>query len=159
MIGIIVTGHGQFAGGLVSALKLLTGEPEALLAVDFEEGDDIGRLEEKLKAAVESLRSGCGSDSDGRDGCDSCDGILVMTDLRGGSPFNVSARLAVSQADLEVLTGTNLGMLVEAYMSRQMAAGVTELARTTASSGKDQVGYFEKVLSVSADDEDEIELD
>lgn len=150
MIGIIVTGHGQFATGLVSALKLLTGEPEALLAVDFAEGDDIGRLEEKLKAAIESLRSGGGCDSDG---------ILVMTDLRGGSPFNVSTRLSMGQADLEVLTGTNLGMLVEAYMSRQMAADVKELALSTAASGKDQVGYFEKEMTASADDEDEIELD
>ncbi len=147
MIGIIVTGHGQFATGLVSALKLLAGEPEALLAVDFEAGDDIGRLEEKLKAAIESL------------GGEACEGILVMTDLRGGSPFNVASRLSMEHPEVEVLTGTNLGMLVEAYMARQMAPDVKTLAVSTAASGKDQVGYFEKELVGSADDEDEIELD
>ncbi len=145
MIGIIVTGHGHFATGLVSALELLTGEPEALEAVDFEAGDDIGRLEEKLKAARESLGSS--------------DGILVMTDLRGGSPFNVASRMSMECPGLEVLTGTNLGMLVEVYMSRQMASDVKSLAVSTAASGKDQVGYFEKEQTVSADDEDEIELD
>lgn len=155
MIGIIVTGHGQFATGLVSALKLLAGEPEALLAVDFEAGDDIGRLEEKLKAAIESLGGEAydgGSDA-------SSDGILVMTDLRGGSPFNVASRLSMEHPGVEVLTGSNLGMLVEAYMARQMAQDVKTLAVSTAASGKDQVGYFEKELVGSADDEDEIELD
>jgi mannose/fructose-specific phosphotransferase system component IIA len=50
-------------------------------------------------------------------------------------------------------------MLVEAYMARQMAPDVKTLAVSTAASGKDQVGYFEKELVGSADDEDEIELD
>lgn len=157
MIGIIVTGHGQFATGLVSALKLLAGEPEALLAVDFEAGDDIGRLEEKLKAAIGSLGSG-NDEAEGRES-GSSDGILVMTDLRGGSPFNVASRLSMERPEVEVLTGTNLGMLVEAYMTRQMASDVKGLAVSTAASGKDQVGYFEKELVGSADDEDEIELD
>lgn len=146
MIGIIVSGHGHFATGLVSALKLLAGEPEALETVDFEAEDSIERLEEKQRAAISALAD--------------AEGILLMTDLRGGSPFNVAARLAMENSALEVVTGSSLPMLVEAYMSRQMFPSAAELAVSVAETGKNQAGYFEKSgMAASGDDDDEIELD
>ena len=51
MIGIVVTGHGNFASGIVSALKLLTGEPDALEAVDFEGSQSAETLEEVVRMA------------------------------------------------------------------------------------------------------------
>lgn len=147
MIGIIVTGHGDFATGVVSALKLLAGAPEALETVDFEGTQSAEALEESLREAAARVDGG--------------DGVLVMTDLKGGTPFNVSIRIAIGGYEkLEVVTGTNLPMLVEAYMSRMAMDDVNALARQIAASGKEQVQYFEKViLAASDDDEDEIELD
>lgn len=146
MLGIVVSGHGHFASGLVSALKLLAGEPDAVAVADFEAQDSIEILENKLKAAIDTLGE--------------TDGIMIMTDLQGGSPFNVSIRLAMTDERLEVVTGTNLPMLVEAYMTRPMYAGVAEFAEAIANTGKLQVSRFVKELSAgSDDDDDEIELD
>lgn len=144
MLGIVVSGHGHFASGLVSALKLLAGEPEALQTADFEARDSIEILEGKLRAAVSALGE--------------TDGIVIMTDLQGGSPFNVSMKLAMTDEKLEVVTGTNLPMLVEAYMSRPMLKNAAELAQAAVNAGKMSVSRLEKQAAADADD-DEIELD
>lgn len=145
MLGLIVSGHGHFAGGLVSALKLLAGEPEALQTVEFEAQDSIEILEEKIKAAVKAL--------------DDTDGIVIMTDLQGGSPFNVSMKLALADKKLEVVTGTNLPMLVEAYMSRSMYDDAETLSEAVTAAGKAQVNRLEKKTVSAFDEDDEIEFE
>lgn len=147
MIGIIVTGHGFFATGITSALKLLVGEPEQFEAVDFEPEDSIDTLTDHLQAAVEHLSG--------------CDGILLLTDLRGGSPYNVASRLCMAGKEgLEVLAGTNLPMLIEVYMARGMATDAAALADTALKAGSSQVVRFDRAALFTADeDDDECELD
>ena len=51
MIGLIVTGHGNFASGLTSSLKLIAGEPKNYVAVDFLESYSVDDLERELTKA------------------------------------------------------------------------------------------------------------
>ena len=83
MIGIIVTGHGSFATGITSGLKLLAGETAYYEAVDFLPEDSVEALTEKLLRAVEALSG--------------LEGILILTDIAGGSPFNVSLKLKLTR--------------------------------------------------------------
>ena len=53
MTGIIVTGHGSFASGITSGLKLLAGQPQNYEAVDFLPEDSVESMAEKLSEAVE----------------------------------------------------------------------------------------------------------
>ena len=111
MIGIIVTGHGSFATGITSGLKLLAGETEYYEAVDFLPEDSVEALTEKLLRAVEALSG--------------LEGILILTDIAGGSPFNVSLKLKLTRTEaIEVIGGTNLPVLLEAYLSRAMYEGL-----------------------------------
>ena len=99
MIGIVVTGHGHFASGLTSSVELIGGKPEHYHAVDFVQEDSTDDLEKKLEAAFASLK-------------DCTDGILVFTDLVGGSPFKVSVELAMKlqeQYKIVVLSMMDLG--------------------------------------------------
>ncbi|MCH3962564.1 MAG: PTS sugar transporter subunit IIA [Solobacterium sp.] len=132
MIGIVVTGHGNFGTGLASSVKLIAGEPEKFIPVDFVEGMSSEDLEAKYRDAFEQLK-----DCEG--------GILVFTDLIGGSPFKISAELSVTLADayhIAILSGTNLGMLIEASMSRQFADDADALADSIVNTGKDQVIHY-----------------
>ena len=70
MIGLIVTGHGNFATGITSSLRLIAGEPHDYQAVDFLPEDSIDLLTEKLRTALNSLSD--------------CSSVLVMADLAGG---------------------------------------------------------------------------
>lgn len=129
MIGLIVTGHGHFATGLTTSLNLIAGEPKDYVAVDFEATDSVEDLEKKLTAAMDSLKH--------------CDSILVLSDLAGGSPFKTSVEIGFPKGNVEVIAGTNLGMLVEINLTRTFMEDVKNLAASAVNVGKDQVVRYE----------------
>lgn len=129
MIGLIVTGHGHFATGLTTSLHLIAGDPKDYVAVDFEETDSVEDLEKKLNEAMDSLKH--------------CEAILVLSDLAGGSPFKTSVEIGFPKGNVEVVAGTNLGMLVEINLTRSFVSDVKELANSAVNVGKDQVIRYE----------------
>ncbi len=140
MVGIVVTGHGLFATGLTAALDLIAGPQKNYCAVDFK-GDTTETLAKDLKEAYESLKE--------------CDGIIVFSDLPGGSPFKTAVEVAVgSYEKVHVLGGTNLPMLCEISMARQFVEDVESLVEMALNTGKDQVVEF-KLSSVTSHDDSE----
>ncbi|MEG0176816.1 PTS galactosamine/N-acetylgalactosamine transporter subunit IIA [Anaerorhabdus sp.] len=138
MIGIIITGHGNFATGLSSSVKLIAGQPENYEAVDFVQEDSVEDLERNLNNAIEKLAG--------------CSGIMMFTDLVGGSPFKTSVEISMKRKEkIVVLGGTNLGMIVESSMARGFMEDVDALADMIVNTGKDQVikyTYVERVEEV-----------
>ena len=61
MIGLIISGHGNFASGLRSSLKLIAGEPCNVEYVDFEETDSIEDLRKKYYISLKNLDKYFGS--------------------------------------------------------------------------------------------------
>ncbi len=129
MVGMIVTGHGSFATGITSGLKLLAGEPENYEAVDFTPDDSVDTLTEKLTAAVEKLSG--------------CDGIVIFADLTGGSPFNVSLRLKMSRGEaIEVIGGANLPSVIDAFMAAKFQTEAKALAESSLEAGKNAMVMY-----------------
>lgn len=140
MTGMIVTGHGSFATGITSGLKLLAGEPQRYEAVDFLPEDSVESLTEKLAGAAERLGE--------------CDGIIIYADLTGGSPFNVAIRMKMEKGRvLEVIGGANLPAVLDGYMTRDMAGDVKSLAEAGVEAGRAAMVWFQE----TNDDEDEYE--
>lgn len=105
MIGVVVVTHGKFAEGLLDAMRMIAGERESLRMVSLGETDDVDLLVDRVGEAAAAVDEG--------------DGVLVFVDLFGASPFNASARLALTKKEgIEVVTGVNLPMLLEVVMSR-----------------------------------------
>ncbi|MNB68790.1 PTS system mannose-specific EIIAB component [compost metagenome] len=104
MLGIILTGHGGFASGLEKAMKQILGEQEQFVAIDFPETSTTALLTSQLEQAIGSL--------DGRQD------IVFLTDLLGGTPFRVASTMAMEKPGWEVITGTNLQLLLEMVMER-----------------------------------------
>ncbi len=138
MIGLIVTGHGHFATGLESALALLGGEPNDFIAVDFPDGEGTDDLTAHLAQALEELSA--------------CDGVLVCCDLLGGSPFKAAVTLAQGRADVRVIAGTNLPLLLETHLTRAGYTSVEALADAALSSGHASLVKFE----MAEPDEDDV---
>lgn len=99
IIGIVITGHGAFPEGLLNAATMIMGEQEKVKAVGLQPAEGPEDLKQKLKEAVAEVDEG--------------DGVLVLADLFGGTPANVSAYLLQSEREIEVLTGINLPLLLE----------------------------------------------
>lgn len=104
MLGVVLAGHGRFASGLYQAACQIVGEQPQFAAVDFPDGMSSDELEKALRTAIET--------------CDRGDGVVFMTDILGGSPFRYSALLSMEKSNVEVVTGTNMQMLIEMLMER-----------------------------------------
>lgn len=66
MTGIIITGHGYFAQGIMSAARLIAGDAEMISEVNFPEGMDINELRENMETAIRDM---------------STSQILILTDI------------------------------------------------------------------------------
>ncbi len=144
MIGLIVTGHGHFADGLHTSAKMIAGEHENVRYVNFEDGMGTDTLAELLSNAYNELAH--------------CDGIVVLSDLPGGSPFKTAVEVSMLHSDkkIEVVAGTNLPMIVTGVtmidFEEDPAALVDELIAT----GKDFIVRFELAVREEEPEEDGI---
>ncbi|WP_249086561.1 PTS galactosamine/N-acetylgalactosamine transporter subunit IIA [Raoultella ornithinolytica] len=105
MLCIILTGHGGFASGMEMAMKQILGEQSQFIAIDFPETSTTALLTAQLVQAVNAL--------------DAQDDIVFLTDLLGGTPFRVASTLAMQKTGREVITGTNLQLLLEMVLERE----------------------------------------
>lgn len=132
MIGIVVVTHGQLSEQLVATASLIVGESKDVKAVTFMARESLEDLKQKTAEAVCQFTG---------------DGCLILTDIMGGSATNVSIEIFKSRTDVEVVTGVNLPMLIEAISSRE-GATLKELANQVASSGTRSIinlkEFFEK---------------
>ena len=140
MIGLLVTGHANFGTGITSSVNLIAGEQEAYKAVDFLPTYSTEDLIREITKALEDLKD--------------CEGVIIFTDLMGGTPFNVSAQLGHGKENIRIVAGTNLPMLVEIVMSRKFMDNLDELVESVLETGKEQVTKYEfkQVVQEASDD-------
>src|SRR5215470_10695275 len=98
MIGGVILTHGQLANELVSAAEMIVGEIHHITAVSIGWHDDVDVTREEIKRAI--LRVDTGS------------GVLLLTDMFGGTPTNIAASL-LGQGSIEIVTGVNLPMVIK----------------------------------------------
>ena len=127
MVGIIITGHANFALGMMSAVKLVFCSTENLKIVNFSEEDSSEVLENNIKTAIHELKE--------------CDGLLCFTDIAGGTPFQVASRLSMEEAEMRVISGTNLPMLL-GVLSERDDMDLHELAEYALEVGREEVKEF-----------------
>ena len=144
MVGLLITGHGHFATGLGSSLRLITGNTENIVYVDFEENHSTDTLTENLNKALDELKD--------------CDGVLVLSDLAGGFPFKSAVECKVARPDqaIEVLAGSNLPMLIEGSMAMAAFDSPLDLAQSLIETGKDYIVRFELTAHEDNAEEDGI---
>ena len=138
MIGFVVTGHGEFASGITSSLEMIGGVQEQYEKVVFLAENPLEQLSEELLAAIEKVDSG--------------EGVIIFTDLKGGTPFNESIKISFTNRNVHVVAGTNLPMLLEGSLSRTGISDIETFLDQLVQTGQDQVQRFE--IPASFDDGD-----
>ena len=140
MIGLLVTGHANFGSGLTSSLNLIAGEQEHYKYVDFLPEYSLDDLSRELAKAMDELKD--------------CEGILVFSDLPGGTPFKTSVEVGFLRGNVKVIGGTNLPMMVEIAMARKFIDDLDTLTQTALDTGKEQIVQYEfkKVEQQESDD-------
>lgn len=109
MINFIVVTHGEFGAYLVEAAEGIVGrQAQGVRVVATSSRQPIEDIRRRIKRALAELASP--------------EGVLVFTDMPGGTPNNVSFPLIRDEKNVEMISGVNLYMLVSAFSNRSQLA-------------------------------------
>ncbi|MDR2939211.1 MAG: PTS N-acetylgalactosamine IIA subunit [Clostridiales bacterium] len=122
MIGMIITGHGEFAPGIAHALEMTAGKQDFMLAVPFMDGQDLSEFEQSLLVSASKLKG-------------SVEGVVFFTDMLGGTPFRSSMLASAQTENSAVVVGSNLPMLIEMALTRGGFDNAKELAAAAKQAG------------------------
>ncbi|OGP89235.1 MAG: PTS fructose transporter subunit IIA [Deltaproteobacteria bacterium RBG_19FT_COMBO_43_11] len=98
MIGVLITTHGNLGRELIKAAELIKGPLSDISHVSVDQTRDVEDIKKEIGNAIKKLDKGRG--------------VLVLTDLFGGTPSNISLSF-MKEEKVEVLTGVNLPMLLK----------------------------------------------
>lgn len=122
MIGLVLVTHAGLAEELLRGAEMIVGPIESAETVGIRPGDQADAIMERIAEAVKRVSVG---------------GALIMTDMFGGTPSNMS--LSFLEADrIEVLTGVNLPMVIKFAAERDRIA-VAELATSLKECGRESI--------------------
>lgn len=148
MAHLILTGHGNFAKGLASALEMVAGNVDAFSVVTFNQ-DEAADFPDTIEKTI-------------NDGLQNQGSVLVFCDLKGGTPFNCSMMQAAQNENIEVIGGVNLPILIETVFTHQTdtalpASSLAEIAMNAASTSifRENKGSFGNALQTEAIDASE----
>ena len=133
MIGIVVVTHGRLAEELVAAAEHVVGPLENCVAISIGPDDDMERRREDIQKAVSETDSG--------------DGVVILTDMFGGTPSNLSISL-LDKGKVEVIAGANLPMMIKLAESRSESE-LDELASAAEQAGKRYIAVASQIMDGS----------
>ncbi|EDS72464.1 PTS sugar transporter subunit IIA [Anaerofustis stercorihominis] len=131
MIGILLVTHGNAGKELIKSSELIIGHQQKIDSLSLNHGDDINELQKHVLNKIEILNDG--------------DGVIVMVDLLGGSPCNVTGKIIKETNNVECLTGVNLPMLIEAISSRENL-NLKELTDISKNSSKEGINNLKMLM-------------
>ena len=130
VIGIIAVSHCRLAQEMLQVAELIMGPLEACRAMSFQADQGIEDMTRRMKEAIKELDQG--------------KGVIVLTDLFGGTPANIS--LSFMGPDVEVVCGMNVPMLIKLASCRDTIS-LGEAAREAKEYGRRHIALASEVLS------------
>jgi len=130
MVGIVLVTHCRLADELVAAAELIVGKVAQCSAISIDPGEGISQIGQKVEDAVAAVDQG--------------HGVLILTDLFGGTPSNVSLSF-LKEKKVEVLSGVNLPILIKLATSRG-EQDLREVAKMARMAGKKNISLGSEIL-------------
>lgn len=132
-VGIVIVTHVDYGASLLKAAEHILGPANDCTTIQVDINYDVSETVARLKEAVSLLDTGMG--------------VLILTDMFGGTPTNLSLSLMGSQK-VEVLTGVNLPMLLKILNNR--TAPLKELAEMACEKGREAIAIAGDILKTKA---------
>ena len=130
MIGLVLVTHGRLAEEFLSALEHVVGRQERIATIAIGPDDKIDVRRADIERAVASVNSG--------------QGVIILTDMFGGTPSNLSISL-LRTGEVEVVAGLNLPMLVKLARVRKDAT-LDEAAAKAQDACRKYINVASKIL-------------
>lgn len=135
MIGVLVVTHGRLAAELVAAARVIQPSIERLVDLCLEWNEDVEHAKARIEEGIRRADAG--------------DGVIILTDMFGGTPSNLSLPF-LDKDRIEIVTGVNLPMLVKCATLQSSRAGVTEAAHILKDRGQRSIYVASDLLSEEA---------
>ncbi len=131
MIGIVVVTHSQLGDALIEAAEFIIGnKPEALVSISIDLTESAEVLRNKIAKGIKKVKSK--------------DGVLILTDMFGGTPSNLSYSF-LEEGRIEVISGVNLPILIQAVNTRRKK-DLAKLAVKLEKFGKKSISLASSIL-------------
>jgi len=131
MIGIVITTHCNLGDALIDAAEFILGKrPEAMVSVSVDLNENAEVLRKKIAEGIKKV--------------DQQKGVLILTDMFGGTPSNLSYSF-LEEGHVEVLSGVNLPILIRAANIRE-DEDLSSLAASLEAFGKKSISLASGIL-------------
>ena len=131
MIGIVIVTHSQLGDALIDAAEFIIGDrPDTMVSVSINLNENADKLREKIAAGIKKV--------------DKKKGVLILTDMFGGTPSNLSYSF-LEEGRVEVISGVNLPILIKA-VDIQADMELSELTEHLESFGKKSISLASGIL-------------
>ena len=137
-VGVVVVTHGQLATELVNSAEMIVGDLPSFAAVSIGWHDDVEHAKEEIGRAIARVRGSMGEKPE-----ESPPGVLVLTDMFGGTPANLAVTFVSEH--VEVITGVNLPMLIKLARPQRQTELLT-LAREMREDGRNAIWVASDLL-------------
>jgi mannose PTS system EIIA component len=129
MIGVVIATHGKLAEEMIRTAEAVVGRLEQVVPVSVVATSPDMRAD--LKEAIQRVDQG--------------EGVLLLTDLLGGSPTNLCVSF-LTERKVEVVTGINLPMLLKLSGLRTSGQPIAQIAHDLAEAGQRSIGHVSESL-------------
>ncbi len=133
MIGVVIVTHGKLAHEFRAALEHVVGPQEQIETISIGPDDDLDARRADMLSALDNVDSG--------------EGVVVLTDMFGGSPSNLAIS-AMERPNVEVIAGVNLPMLVK-LASMRGEAGLDEAIMRAQEAGRKYISVASQILAAN----------
>ncbi len=131
MIGIVIVTHSHLGDALIDAAEFIIGtRPDNMVSVSINLNENVDKLREKIAQGIKKV--------------DQKKGVLILTDMFGGTPSNLSYSF-LEEGRVEVISGVNLPILIKA-LNTQEKIELGEFAESLEAFGKKSISLASGIL-------------
>jgi PTS system mannose-specific IIA component len=130
MVGVLIVSHGKLAEALISSVQSITGNLQKIMGVSIWPAERKEEAKERIRRKVAEVDDG--------------DGVMILTDILGGTPTNLSLSFLKDER-VEVVTGVNMPMLLTLSSCRK-GKSLREIGTLVKKSGRRSIILVKNVL-------------
>jgi len=130
MVGILIVSHGRLAEALITSVQFLVGSLQKIRGVSIWPKDKEKEVRDRIQREIKEVDDG--------------DGVVILTDVLGGTPTNLSISF-LEKEKVEVVTGVNMPMLLT-LSSYRKGRSLREIGKLVKKSGRRSIILAREIL-------------
>jgi len=132
MVATIIIGHGSFGSSILDSAEMIIGKQQNIKAINFLKDDSLNDIDQRIQQALSQL--------------DTDNGVIILTDLMGGTPFNRSMVKAAENSSIRVIAGVNMPLVIELLNQRTSCIALDTLVQDIIQSSREMIVFGNKLI-------------